>query len=451
MQMRLCGSHYKLLACFAISFCFGFNSSLAAKSGKPLEGNVKQDASLNPSLRVLPAPDRHEIFTPFTRQDFFPLNTDLVQYKGGVRYVGGKPAPLLNSLAPTSDGRKSGVIPPIYSYTLTPQNSVMWVAPGYEVSSAISQRKITTSTGGQAVPAMNKGVTTWEPGYESSSVISSSHRLLTKFPITTGGVTTWEPGYEVLQTRMLVQMTAPGREVTNVAQYGPAMPSAPPNQQISVITSRHGVVCWTPGYEVSVQTPGLIKTSLGGLWYAPGSTTTSPGNLPTIKTFLEAVPGTPSLVATPLLLPELRVNSADKNLDWDGWYKRVAKAIYSRWQCAEVGPGSTTVRVIITTARDLSCQVVDFTPAEGIDRNVVAETSFREAAVRAVRDIRMFEIPELPPLAGHNEVTFDVEMRRTVDGPIGIDLASFPKHNQTSHEKITVNSGSTLTLPQTDK
>ncbi len=79
--------------------------------------------------------------------------------------------------------------------------------------------------------------------------------------------------------------------------------------------------------------------------------------------------------------------------------------------------------MVVTRDRDISCQLIDFTPAPDIKRDVAAETLFRESAVKAVNMVTKFEIPDLPPL-DTDKVVFDLDLKRVVDGPIGVDVAS---------------------------
>jgi hypothetical protein len=144
------------------------------------------------------------------------------------------------------------------------------------------------------------------------------------------------------------------------------------------------------------------------------------GQLPSIRTYVEAVP---PMMATPLLLPGLKSDLSGVNLTWDQWYHRVAKAIYSRWQTTAVGAGQATVRLTVTRDRQLACRVVDFAAAADVPRNVETETVFREAALKSANDVSMFEIPEFPAGSTLDKVTFDVQMRHTVEGAAGFTVA----------------------------
>jgi hypothetical protein len=404
--------------------------TLAAKSGKVLEGSVKENASLHPSLKVLPAPEHPPTFPAYTKHDLYPLDADLIEYKGNARYDGGKPAPSRNNGIPDSTHRIQGVIPPISNYTLVPRNTILWVAPDFEINSVGEQRSLTYGATPKQTktPTANKGVTTWTDDYDSVSTVSGSHPQLAAIPVTNKGVTSWESGYEVVRSISLQSLI--GKNAVNRTASMENTSMGPPRQrQVSTIVSRSGVVCWTPGYEVSLETPGLIKTSLGGMWYAPDSSSSSAQGLSGSPTLLEVVPVTlpPAMMAAPLLLPGLRSRTQGQSTDWSSWYKGIAEAIYSRWQSVQVGPGIATIRVTITRARDLSCRVVDFQPAEGAERNAISETAFREAALTTVKEVRTFEIPEFPP-ASQDEVTFDVELKHTIDGPVGIDISLVRPH-----------------------
>lgn len=408
------------------------DSGLSGQANKPaviLQGSLKDDAVLRPSLKLLPGgafdASKSSPLSGAARNDLFPLGTGIVQFAGGAQYTPGQPAPILRPLSPGSSPapRFTGLIPPLSSYTLTPRTSTMWVAPGYEVTPGISTRGTTlvSPNSDSYSPTTQKGVTSWIRGYE----VTTTARIGDRAPGGLGGITNWAPGYvdvtSVLKTS-ITSITPTGITRSGVTNYTPGY-------QVNVSTSRSGVVCWTPGYEVTVQVPGMTKSTLGGIWSAgkmPPELIAAQGTLK-MREFAQIVPlPTPlALVATPLLLPQLQATAADANLTWDEWYKRVATAIYDRWKHADVGPGLARVRVNVTAGRDLSCQLLDFYPAADMDRNVTAETAFRETAVRVVNSVNRFEIPELPPLSPDKKVvSFDVDLKRTVDGPAGIDVAS---------------------------
>jgi hypothetical protein len=259
--------------------------------------------------------------------------------------------------------------------------------PGYDVTS-ISQ----IAGAASAITArVGPGVAAYAPQYEVHKIIVTSQTLpYDPTSVTQRGVTSWAPGYEV-----------------------------------SVTSRNKGVVVWTPGYELSRLVPGAIKETLSGLWHSGLSTPpliASQGVLPQPQ-FAKVLVGTSPLVATGLLLPQLRAQALEK-ISWDEWYKRVARAIYCRWQYAEVGPGIATVRMVVTKDRDISCQLIDFQPATDIKRDAVAETFFRESALKAVRMVTKFEIPELPTPLVSDKVVFDLDLKRVVDGPVGVDVAS---------------------------
>jgi hypothetical protein len=65
---------------------------------------------------------------------------------------------------------------------------------------------------------------------------------------------------------------------------------------------------------------------------------------------------------------------------------------------------------------------VDFTPVAA--RNVEQETEFRETAVNCVKAINKFEIPQFPASSDLQEVSFDLNMKRTVETQPQIDVAA---------------------------
>jgi hypothetical protein len=119
-------------------------------------------------------------------------------------------------------------------------------------------------------------------------------------------------------------------------------------------------------------------------------------------------------------------SATDSNTTWGEWYKRVARAVYRRWQNADVGPGNARVSVTVNPDRTIVGRVLDFTPAADIERDVEQETEFKKAALDAVNLVSEFEIPEFPADADGSAVSFEVEMKREVDGPVGFDVASMP-------------------------
>jgi hypothetical protein len=413
-------------------------SGKAGKSGGLLQGGIKQDASLHPSLKVIPgaSDSAKKPFNGRSDNNLFPLGTELIQYRGGV--LVSPPPGQLSPCVPMNSRPIGGIIPPISTYQIIPRTGVTEIdpsvqsstfttikgittyVPGYQAASAPTEHNAASSSissydgakvsthkgittyvsgwdvpvvgaaGDQGTPSSQKGVTVFDPGLAVSTVAVNASQIPTS---SFSGFSSWTPGYEVYKA---------------------------PTAEVSIATTRNGITCWAPGYEVSVSTPGLIKNSLGGSWSStvrdPQGLRATPNSLGPDKIFAQAVVP-PPMHATALLLPQLRVSA--ESLNWDDWYKRVEKAIYSGWQCADVGPGVATVRVTVTKARDVSCEVVDFVPAADVSRNVAAETAFREAALKSVNLMNKFEIPEFPTLGDKQEVTFDVQMKRTVAGPLG--------------------------------
>ena len=134
-------------------------------------------------------------------------------------------------------------------------------------------------------------------------------------------------------------------------------------------------------------------------------------------------PPTP-LTASAKMLPELQTTLAERALTWEQWYDHIAHAIYDHWRQIDAGPGTANVRVTIFSSRDVECQVRSFDPAPDIARDAVKETAFREAAVRAIDSVRPYEILDFPFLSQRKQATFDIDMRRSVNGPVGCEIVA---------------------------
>jgi hypothetical protein len=405
------------------------HSAKASKTGKVLEGGIKDDAALHPSLKLLPAkPDRMP--TPLggsVQHVVAPLDSEMVRGPGGILYAPGQPVP---TVVPSSSSQ-SGSTTPISTYTLMPQNSRFWVAPGFEINSTPGIKNSATypSIYDSAPPVSIKGITTYGSSSGSGPDVSVDVRreVPATVPSTGTGITVFEPGYEVGKSSTSTSSVAFNQNVTP-NYFSKGISSFVPGSQVSQSVPPSGVICWAPGYEVSIQSADIRKETIGGVWST--NTPNSPalravaGTLQNIRQSVEAVQGPPPMMATALLLPGLKSTVSSSGLNWDQWYHRVAKSIYSRWQTEAVGPGIATVRVTVTKYRELTCQVVGFTAAPGVERNGESEKAFRESALRSVNDVSMFEIPEFPPKPPKQEVTFDILMKRTVDGGAGFDVSA---------------------------
>lgn len=388
-----------------------------------LQGGIKDDASLNPSLKLLkPATEKGKPLLP-GGGTFIP---------GQVTQISGHTSsgPLSPILQPSSaqpgvyQRTMSGTISPISTYTMTRSNSRVWVAPGYEVTPANTSRSTdyVPPTSSSSSVMTQKGVTTWAPGFDVTSisqVAGATASIVAGHGVGTG-IAAYLPKYEVHK----VTVTSPPMAFDPVTTMQKGVTAFAPGYEVTVISHNKGVVSWTPGYELSKLVQGAYKETLSGVWHSGSPTPALLANQGVLSQpqFAKVLVGPEPMVATGLLLPQLRAQAVEK-LTWDEWYKRVARAIYCRWQYAEVGPGSATLRMVVTKDRDISCQLIDFTPAPDIKRDVAAETLFRESAVKAVNMVTKFEIPDLPPM-DTDKVVFDLDLKRVVDGPIGVDVAS---------------------------
>jgi len=438
-------------------------------TGDFIQGGIKNEATINPSLKVIPgqvkkyAPLRAE-----TPQYFYPAGAKLTQYHGASQLPspdGTRSVPYLPSNVEQyrGGGRVGHPIAPISSYTLTPrigvmnyhssgsaavssQSGVTSYVPGYEISKVDTHRGISSYVPGthqvQQVTT-HSGIASYDSGHDSKiyhpdmAALAAGHGSIRAVPgpVSKEGITAYAPGYASVPVPVikatLISNTPGHSYFTPTTSSG--MKERVPGYQIEIKTAKNGIVCWDSSYESTVVHPGLIKNTLGGMWFTHENArpvegdraTTQP--LPFKPEYARALvgPSAQPLKAMALGLPGTHV-AANTEITWGEWYKRVARAVYSRWQNEDVGPGRATVSVTVTRDRELVGKVVAFTPAPDVERDVTAETSFREAAVKAVNLVSQFEIPEFPPTAEVPSVTFEVVMKRDVDGPVGFDVAAVP-------------------------
>lgn len=397
-------------------------------SGTFLEGGLKEDESLRNRLRVIKGiPDS----LPGNQ---FPLQVE--QFRGS-RSINSRMPPSWSAPAPVQNwdhyGRPiGGSIPPISSYTLTPRNGVTTYQPGLEMTPTTRNGVMTFSPGysisGSSYGGIShgNGITTFDTAYDVSSATTRS------------GVTSWIPGWGSiagLGGNISGWMSSAPFSFHGVTSYlkgdDSTIYSATVNTNQAgtseyMSTSRNGVTCWSPGWEVQISSAGLTKETLGGLWSAPGGVRRDPGliatteALPAPQYFAQPVVGEGPLMARAQTMPGIEVGV----VTWEQWYKTVARAIYSRWRYAEVAPGVAKVRVTVLRNREMAARVVDFVPVLGVDRDADNEKTFREAALKAVNGVASYEIPPFPKGEDSPQVSFDVEMKRTVEGDAGFDVSS---------------------------
>ncbi len=415
-------------------------------STRLLNGSIKDDATLNPSLILLPAASDKGRGLVGGVNGQQPMAGQVNQFAGSQHFLPGQatPSPFGSPGSPlnAAAGWQTHPIAPISSYTLTPRNGVMNFGPSYSITPGTTTKGITEIAPRYESRQVQSrgGVTSYVPGYEVTKVASDQSSSACQMfgpgmglrgngpligslapfkmqgdPNSKAGVTSYVPGYEV---KKVVE------NKSNVSDYTPG-------GVLSHTQTRAGVVTWAPGYEVSIMVPGYKKETLGGQWSAPvGNPSGLLAEAGRLKTgggeFAEPVVAQQEpLKANALLLPSLNATVAPS---WDDWYHRVAGAIYARWQSVDVGPGVATVRVTVSQDRALSAQVEDFQPADSVARNVDAETNFKQCALNAVQLVKQYEIPKFPENADLPRVTFDLEMKRNVESRPGFDVAGDTKN-----------------------
>ncbi len=421
-----------------------------------LQGGIEDGGSLNNSAKLIPdKASKPTLLKGETKQTNFPIGN---VYE---HVLPKQPVAQVPMIVPSTTVYTPHFIPPISSYGLSPRIGII-TRPGYSTPST------------QTI----KGVTSYVPGFEVTQVKTNEHNFNnqtmrhTEAITSSGGVSTYVPGYSVdsikdryfgsiglghnvISSRRGVVAYVPGYETSTVpvTTYSTSRSSS---SDTNIITTRSGISSYVPGFEATTATttntsstwhPGQVevvasadytKNTLSGVWYSPSAVQTIPQlvagteALPVNREYAQPVnreyaqpvvaDDHQGLKATAQILSKPKSSMGS---DWDAWYDKIGRAIYSRWERAEVGPGSAKVRITIDQFRNMSCEVVGFRPAAFTEHDSISETAFRVTALRAVRDLSQYEIPELPPLAPHKyAVTFDLEMTRAINGPSGFIVAA---------------------------
>jgi hypothetical protein len=225
----------------------------------------------------------------------------------------------------------------------------------------------------------------------------------------------------------------------------PYTPPAPPKWNYT-LTPRNGIMTWSPGYQISHVTHSVavnatanvaanvastnaslsqkgLETRMSTERLSPGTaswTGTGIRKLPT-----QAPPTVAALSATPQLLSEVISAKEKKNISWEDWYKRICKTIYEQWILNAACPGEASVRVTVWSSRDIEAKILSFTPADGLARNAIKETAFREISLRAINSLQKTETLDFPLSPSRTMVIFDLDMNRSVNGPSGCVVAAF--------------------------
>ncbi len=390
--------------------------SAGSSQTAPLQGGIKEQSSLNPSLRLTPQLRGRAEGQGFS---LHPMQGQYVpeQIRGGVHTAGSEagisagPVQFLGDTPRGGSPGMHGVISPISSYHSTPASGVINYIPG---SSTLS----VTQGGIQSQDALPKqyqtighGVTVLAP----ELTVSTMSRVM-PIPMFSGG---GGGGRLVLSTMQSssVQMIAPGMNLGNVVTNCLGGNDGPQ------YVTRRGVTT-APGYEVTISPPGLSKETLGGSWStkptSPIELTALANPMQTQHIFNRIEPA--AEIARAGVLGDLQAPKCDT---WPQWYRAIAKSIYTNWQMIDVCPGTAKLEVTVKANHVISGQVIDFTPAPDIARNVPRETEFREAAVKIVNQLNFFEIPDFPNPPSE-QVVFDIDLKRTVDGPTGASVVGVP-------------------------
>jgi len=171
---------------------------------------------------------------------------------------------------------------------------------------------------------------------------------------------------------------------------------------------------WSPAYTTSVVAPShihLLDTNLN--W--------SNQKVNANRIGFQQPPSTPQLRATEFMLLE---EKAAPPSNWQQWYERVAHAIYGQWkQQTTVGPGNSMVLITVNRLHDVECKIVDFSPAADVQRDIAAESRFRDASLKSVSSLNgnplwEFPVSKKPP----RQIVFDMQFKHGVGETAGCEV-----------------------------
>jgi len=396
-------------------------STGVSRSG-PLQGGIKEESSLNPSLRLTPQYQGRADANNGLGRSLNPMKGQYVPetIRGSVHTGGSEggisdgPVQFLGGTPRGGNTGMHGVISPISSYQRTPASGVINYIPGSSTSFTSEGSLQSKNLMPEHYQTVGRGVVVLTPELTVSSV-----PRVPAIPMF-GGCNRGSALSAVQAMQTSVQMIAPGGNTGDIIR------SFLPAGDDTHYVTRHGITT-APGYEVTITPPGLSKETLGGAWSTNPTTPTSPIELratpfPMLSQHIFNRIEPAAEVARAGVLADLQPGKCDT---WPQWYRAVARSIYTHWQAVDVCPGTAKLEVTVKADHDISGQVIEFTPAADIERNVQRETEFREMAVKIVDQIGFFEIPDFPNPPS-SQVVFDIDLKRTVNGPTGISVVGVP-------------------------
>lgn len=436
--------------CLALLLVY-FACSQAART-ENLQGGIQQKATVHPGVTL---------FSGSSATAPLEGGTGVVQFSGGARMYQGRPAPYLHSQVPSVSSAnpylqsqannlqsqlaaRSGAIPALTTYTLAPGIKQYGLEPyvthtpstvSHGVSYWGEAGSNTTTTTVKAVQSRS-GVSTYEPGLEVTSVpatpvaqpsglVCAFHQMHGSLPCLCNGKQGWSPKPEEREDPKVEQLVGDRRINSGVV----STPVTTSNSvsfsrggEVNVYSKHAGISTYAPGYSVTINSPNLKAETLSGKWSTnlPKELTAQPLGVtaqtpPFEPTYVNIQRLPEEKMATTMAMPMSNKPSAS----WHDWFHDVAQVIYAHWQYADVGVGTAKLSVTVTPERIFSAQVIDFIPAEGVPRNVKVETKFRESALAAANKVEAYTVPQFPTGGTSKPITFDIDMRRTVDGPAG--------------------------------
>jgi hypothetical protein len=180
-------------------------------------------------------------------------------------------------------------------------------------------------------------------------------------------------------------------------------------------TPRNGIMIWSPEYATKhVRQPAHFSTNTSlGYSFAPNHFTIERHAQASIMDYGKPSRTPSELQAVQQVLP---VSHSAPPANWDIWYQKVARAIYTQWtRNTSLGAGKVVLQVKAYPSRNVDAKVIDYAEAPGVDTDTTLESKFREASLKAVTALDGADVWTFPSSSGKiKDVTFDMELNHAV-------------------------------------
>jgi hypothetical protein len=194
------------------------------------------------------------------------------------------------------------------------------------------------------------------------------------------------------------------------------------------MTPRNGIMTYSPGLAVKkIAQPTILQRHANLTLAFPNTNaqaiipTTNLQMMGTGAHVTQWAPEPVQMKATELsLVPRIPQKHLAPPINWQAWYQRVLHAVYADWRNDAVGAGKTTLLLTVYDTKNVDCKVIDFSPADGANRDAKAETAFRESALKTItsldgNDIWAFPVAAIRP----KKIVFDMQFDHAVGATPG--------------------------------